>query len=263
VGFVAQSAAVGLTPDIASRYLGNVVDLPRIVLHSDVDDVIVATPVGPNLELVEHAVSAAGSLGARILCLKDICGIQPGGTRDILFELVPAPQLHGFRHATQRVFDVAVSAVALLLGSFFLIGAVVLGLAQGRPLSYRHETWLGFRRRKFRSWMINSSPAGPGIRLGLELLPRMWNVLRGQMSLVGPRAISAGEIADVDVANLAGQFNVRPGIFDADAVELVTAKPAVRDTPAQPLRAYLKILNRAFRVDAERPGPVETEAGAS
>jgi len=263
IGFAAQSAAFGLMPDIASRYLGNVADLPRIVLDREVDDVIVATPLGSNLEIVEHAISTAGSLGARILCLKDICGIPPGDTRDILFELVPDPQLQGFRHAAKRSLDVAVSAVALLLGSFLFIGVAAFGLMQGRPVLYRHETWLGFRRRKFRSWLICSSPGGSRVKLFLELLSRMWNVLCGHMSLMGPRPMTEAEIAHADIANLAGQLSVRPGIIDSDSVKLAIAMPLLHGRSSWPLPAYLRILVRAFRVGSERTGPVETEAGAS
>jgi lipopolysaccharide/colanic/teichoic acid biosynthesis glycosyltransferase len=263
IGFVAQSAAGGLMPDIASRYLGNVAALPRIVLDREVDDVIVATPLGSDLEIVERAISSAGSLGARILCLKDICGIQPGDTRDILFELVPDPRLDGFRQAAKRLLDVIVSAVALLLGSLVFIGLVALGLVEGRPVLYQTEMRVGFRRRKFRSLHICSAPAGPRVKLFLEILPRMWNVLCGHMSLVGPRAMSEVEIARADIANLAGQFDVRPGIIDADSVELATAMPVLHEAPGWSMWAYLRILVRAFRSGTERTGPVETEAGAS
>lgn len=108
----------------------------------------------------------------------------------------------------KRCGDVAVSALALvLLSPLFLIIAAMIRRESKGPVFYRQER-LGlhkkpFRIIKFRTMVTDAESAGPRLssehdprvtRVGqtlrkyrLDELPQFWNVLRGEMSLVGPR----------------------------------------------------------------------------
>ena len=109
----------------------------------------------------------------------------------------------------KRAFDVAVSGLALVLGSpIFATVAAGVWLTSGRPVLYRQER-MGLDGRvfnclKFRTmrrdaegdsgpvWTVEDDPRrtrfGAFLRTSnLDEIPQFWNVLRGDMSLVGPR----------------------------------------------------------------------------
>ena len=136
----------------------------------------------------------------------------------------------------KRAIDIAVAALALLL-LFPLLASIaaIVKLTDGGPIFYR-QVRLGLNERlftivKFRTmlvdaekdlgavWSVPHDPrcTGPGSwlrRLGLDELPQLWNILRGEMSLVGPRperpsfvAEFRSELPDYDM-----RHNVRAGL---------------------------------------------------
>jgi lipopolysaccharide/colanic/teichoic acid biosynthesis glycosyltransferase len=129
----------------------------------------------------------------------------------------------------KRVVDAVVSAVALvLLAPLLALVAVAVLVALGRPVFFRQErAGLGgrtFRILKFRT-MLDPSPARGHVtdeqrltRFGrflrstsLDELPGLVNVLRGQMSIVGPRPLPAAYLEHYS-ATEARRHEVRPGI---------------------------------------------------
>jgi lipopolysaccharide/colanic/teichoic acid biosynthesis glycosyltransferase len=137
---------------------------------------------------------------------------------------------------TKRAFDLAGSAVALALASpVLLVCAIAVWLDSGSPVIFTHDR-LGlngriFRMIKFRSMYKNSADLrnedgstfnGPNdlrvTRMGrwlrkssLDELPQLINVLRGEMSLIGPRP----DIPDALSHYRAGddqRLQVKPGI---------------------------------------------------
>ena len=111
--------------------------------------------------------------------------------------------------ALKRVLDAVLSALALIvLSPLLLLVALSIKLYDGGPVFYRQvrltEGGRAFRLVKFRSMIVNAesvtgavlagqedprvTPVGRFIRATrMDELPQLWNILRGDMALVGPR----------------------------------------------------------------------------
>ena len=132
----------------------------------------------------------------------------------------------------QRILDILIAALVLVLVSpLLLLVAVAIKLDSRGPVLFKQERvgrhFKPFRMYKFRTMVAGADRLGPGVTAGndgrvtrvgrfirdtkLDELPQLWNVLKGEMSLVGPRPYLEREIPEM------GQqegiiLRVRPGI---------------------------------------------------
>jgi lipopolysaccharide/colanic/teichoic acid biosynthesis glycosyltransferase len=198
--------------------------------------------------------------------------------------------------AVKRALDIVIAAALLvLLLPLFLVIGIAIVLDSGFPILYRAERvgryGRSFRVAKFRSMRADCSQAAHAAfvrslmrgetacslykvpddlrvtrfgsflrRTSLDELPQLWNVLRGQMSLVGPRPdvpYAVAEYADWTHARL----NVRPGITGLWQVSgrsrlslLEMYRIDVAYVAQASLRADLRILLRTVPVVLGRDG---------
>ena len=129
----------------------------------------------------------------------------------------------------KRAFDVVASLVGLVLTAPLQAAiAVLVARALGRPVLFRQQrpgrNGEPFVLLKFRTMRVPDeadglltdtqrlTPLGARLRsTSLDELPTLWNVLRGEMSLVGPRPLLMHYL-DRYTPEQAGRHHVRPGI---------------------------------------------------
>jgi lipopolysaccharide/colanic/teichoic acid biosynthesis glycosyltransferase len=121
----------------------------------------------------------------------------------------------------KRLLDVAGAATALAVVSpAFLLIAALVRLIDGAPVFFRQGRY-GKGRRPFRILKFRTMQGGQVTRLGavlrdlgLDELPQLWNVLAGDMALVGPRPLTQADVARLGWSGerFDARWTVRPGL---------------------------------------------------
>jgi exopolysaccharide biosynthesis polyprenyl glycosylphosphotransferase len=239
----------GPPPDALDRrkILGRLGDLATLLKTAVLDEVIFVVPrdrlpaiEGAVLDCEEQGVSARICMdlfATRIasVAVEDLDGIP-------LLALSTVPQ-DPFALATKRALDVVLSAIALaVLAPVFLAVAIAIRLDSPGPVLYRQRR-VGMNGReftllKFRSMFVDAHArlealrsrnevSGPVFKMkddprvtrvgrfirrtSLDELPQFWNVLRGEMSVVGPRPPIPAEVERYERRHLR-RLSVKPGI---------------------------------------------------
>jgi len=160
----------------------------------------------------------------------------------------------------KRMLDLLGSALGLLLLSpLLLVVALWVKLDSPGPVMFRQER-VGLRGRpflihKFRTMAADAPARGPQITIGadpritaagrflrrskLDELPQLWDVLRGAMSLVGPRPEVPRYVALYPEAARVLVLSVRPGITDLASLQYRDEGEQLASA-ADPERAYVE-----------------------
>jgi len=209
VGFVDDQPA-GQSGDL--DFLGGVADLPALVRKYDVSHVFIALPLKRygdarrifdvlSQELVDvRLIADVPNLAGLSLTTTNLDGLPLVGLRE-------SPHF-GLNIVVKRAMDVTLAAAALvLLAPLLLLVGVLVKLTSRGPVFYAQErcglNGRTFRMLKFRSMRADAEKGGAGWtgkgdprrtwlggllrKTSLDELPQLWNVLVGDMSLVGPR----------------------------------------------------------------------------
>src|SRR3954451_6311118 len=221
IGFV----SIAPRPDNGIVSLGTLEDLPGVLEEHRVDEVIIADPDFPQQQAVElvdqcHQRGVVVRVAPSTMeILIHRAEVVPGQSVP-LFELKP-PVFDGIDFAVKRTFDVLVASLLLFVLSPVLIAcAVAIRLTSRGPILYRSIRpgigGLPFACLKFRTmyqdadrrqaelerlneasgalFKIRQDPRVTKVgralrRFSIDELPQLINVLRGEMSLVGPRPL--------------------------------------------------------------------------
>jgi exopolysaccharide biosynthesis polyprenyl glycosylphosphotransferase len=234
-------------PDNGLQSLGSVDDIGDVITRHRVDEVIIADPAFPQVQAVE-LVDQCHQRGVRVRVAPSTMEILihraefvPGQSVP-LFELKP-PVFEGIDYAVKRTFDVVVSALLLILLSPLLLAivAAVRLSSRGQAIYRSMRPGIGgvpFACFKFRTmyhdadrsqadleslneasgalFKIRDDPRATPVgrvlrRFSLDELPQLINVLRGQMSLVGPRPLPQRDFERLEDWHMK-RYLVMPGI---------------------------------------------------
>jgi exopolysaccharide biosynthesis polyprenyl glycosylphosphotransferase len=220
VGAVAPSA-----DGVSLPVLGGIADLPAVLEREQVDELILTDSDFGDRELLE-IVDQAHRRGVQVRIAPKATEVLTQRVEFVpgqgipLFELRP-PAFVGLDWVVKRAFDLVVSGLVLVIGlPLWLAIAAAVKLGSRGPVFYSDRRIglgeLEFGMLKFRTMYADAAgrqaeleasneadgplfkiredprvtPVGAVLRrLSLDEIPQLWNVLRGEMSLVGPRPL--------------------------------------------------------------------------
>ncbi len=227
------------------KYLGKISDINKILAESPVDEVIIALPNAQHHH-ISACIEACDFHAKRVRMIPDLylyaasnISINTIGLLPVInFRSLPQDRLPN--KLLKRFFDLLFSTLFfILIGWWFMpIIAILIKLTSKGPVFFKQERW-GLNNKKiicykFRTMYYGSpetdtngdflqatkndqrvTPLGKFLRAwNIDELPQFWNVLKGNMSVVGPRPhvtpLNISSIQNVDRYML--RHLVKPGI---------------------------------------------------
>jgi exopolysaccharide biosynthesis polyprenyl glycosylphosphotransferase len=229
-------------------HLGQVDSLGAYLMQNPVDEVYFATDIRHHHEAVQQAVAACERLGipfaipAHSFQLNRALPADRRAVADGYLHYV-LTVTHPIQDALKRAIDVTLASIALVVLSPLLLGvALAIKLTSRGPVFF-HQLRVGLRGRyfqmiKFRSMVVDAEArmaalvaqneqTGPVFKMArdprittigriirkysIDELPQLFNILRGDMSIVGPRPPVPSEVAHY-LPWQRRRLSVRPGL---------------------------------------------------
>lgn len=246
LGFVDSAPAESLGS--TERILGRIADLEDILMRQVVDEVIVALSVKSHYAAIERVIAACERVGVQVQYSEDLFDISWSGhchrgdqeQRKVILKMVR----EDYRHRIKRALDIFGALTGLILcAPIFLIVAILIKSTSKGPVLFKQERY-GLGRRTFRIYkfrtMFEDAEAGQAAlehmnqntgpvfkifedprvtkvgkwlrRTSVDELPQLINILKGEMSLVGPRPLTTRDVGRFSEAWLMRRFSVKPGL---------------------------------------------------
>jgi exopolysaccharide biosynthesis polyprenyl glycosylphosphotransferase len=228
--------------------LGTIDDLERLLRDRVVDEIYFASSSHSQRPAVQEAIQTCERCGVPFAL--PACGYRLHRARPVHASAIPDGYVHyrSVRHKplqreVKRLFDIVASAAAIvLLSPLLLVAAVAVKVTSKGPIFFRQERvslhGRTFSMLKFRSMVVDAEQlkaqlwahneqSGPVFKMtndpritpvgrllrkySIDELPQLVNVLRGDMSIVGPRPAVPSEVARYE-AWQRRRTSVRPGL---------------------------------------------------
>jgi exopolysaccharide biosynthesis polyprenyl glycosylphosphotransferase len=212
IGFLNVNGGDQLLTNVGLPRLGKWNEVRGVIGRHDVEEAIIAVDSGEH-EHISRIMNELEGTGVRIKIIPDMYDILSGSVKmssifgapliEVNPEIMPAWQF-----SLKRGMDIFVSICSLVvLSPLLLVLAICVKLGSKGPVFFRQER-IGkhgrpFQIIKFRSMYLDAERNGPQLssaedpritpvgrwmrRTRMDELPQFWNVLKGDMSLVGPR----------------------------------------------------------------------------
>ncbi len=226
-------------------YMGKVKNLETVLKQQNVDEVVIALPNSQSVE-TQHCIQVCDYYSTRVRIIPDFDQYASSSIQVNNIGLVPVINVRALpldkkeNKVLKRLFDIIFSLLFFILMGWWLLPliALVIRITSKGPVIFKQERW-GLNNEKiacykFRTMMADSSDTddnghyhqatrgdaritkfGAYLRkTNMDELPQFWNVLWGNMSVVGPRPhptpLNIESIHTVD--NYMLRHVIRPGI---------------------------------------------------
>lgn len=228
--------------------LGKISDLEEILMRQVVDEVIITLPVKTHYATIERVIVVCERVGVQVqypddpfdVSWSNHCHRADQDHPKVVLKMVS----EDYRHGIKRAIDIAGALMGLILcAPLFLVVAIFIKCTSKGPVLFKQERY-GLGKRifciyKFRTMVQDAEAAqaalehlnqnsGPVFKIfkdprvtpvgaflrkaSIDELPQLINVLKGEMSLVGPRPLNLRDVGRFSEAWLMRRFSVKPGL---------------------------------------------------
>jgi len=227
-----------------------IADLKNLSAHLRdhvVDEIVIALPMSVWLRHRARIFTACAEQGITVrfpLSLITDPRPQPGGRNDDMLLTVYHATVGGWELLAKRALDLGLTAPLLVaLAPVFALVALMVRFDSPGPIFFSQER-VGLNKRRFRMHKFRTMEAGAESRLAelehlnemdgpvfklqddprmtrvgrilrrssIDELPQLWNVLRGEMSLVGPRPLPLRDVEGFEEDRHRRRFSMPPGL---------------------------------------------------
>lgn len=229
--------------------LGDLNSLDKVIRNNVIHGIVVNLPIRSFYDTIRSIISIAQEQGISVNYLTNIFEPDSPYMRSYQLGSIPAvviynAPLEDWQVSIKRFIDVVVAlAVLVLTAPIILVAAIVIKLTDGGPIFFKQERVGYFKNTfkliKLRTMSIDAAtehsklealnemdgpvfkiandprvlPVGRFLRrYGIDELPQLVNVLKGDMSVVGPRPLAIRDYEGFSEDWLRRRFSVRPGL---------------------------------------------------
>ncbi len=246
VGYVDNE---NLLAEKSINFLGTMKDFNQIIENNVIDEIVIALPVKSHYEVIEKIVGLSEDQGIKVRYLKNIfetSRVQPWQTKtDDLPEITTiSGQKENWGYLLKRIIDIIISLLLIIiLSPVMLCAAIAIKINSPGPVFFC-QLRMGLNKRhfkliKFRTMVVEAEALqqkyehmnemdGPVFKISndprvtqigtwlrktsVDEFPQLFNVLNGDMSLVGPRPLPIRDYKGFDEDWHRRRFSVLPGI---------------------------------------------------
>ena len=229
-------------------YLGQLDELSRILKAEPIQMVLIALPIRSKYAEIERVVRLCESVGVEVQYMSDLfttsrARLQPHRHDPVNFTVLGSGPQSAKRHVKRAMDVVGASLLLLLSAPVMLVAAVAVRVTSDGPIFFVQRRYGHHRKQfpmfKFRTMVpdaerlqanleAQNEASGPVFKLrsdprltpigsflrrfSIDELPQLFNVLRGEMSMVGPRPLPLRDVSHFEEDWLLRRFSIKPGL---------------------------------------------------